>query len=1099
MKIYDNIEKKLHPALTSSMRESLQMDSSVGYFNIRGWSLLSSTVDEMSDSGNESKPKVRLLIGMSTRPDEELREWLRISGSDTKVDHRKAQKMRETVLNDLRQQLLIGMPADSDESTIRSLSRQLQDKKVQVKLHLAHPLHAKLYLCHKTDEKNPTIGFVGSSNLTMAGIRKQGELNVDVLDEDDTKKLSEWFTQRWDDNLSIDISEELVKILDETWAEFDPYHIYLKIAYHLGREAHDGLLEYELPESMSEELLEYQASAVKIATRYLKQHGGVMIGDVVGLGKTIVATAIARLLQEGLGTETLIICPKNLVKMWEGYRDKYRLHGKVLSLSMVTRELDELRRHRVVIIDESHNLRSNTRKDYAALRDYIDRNDSKTILLTATPYNKQYRDVANQLGLFLDKDFPLGIQPDHAIMKAGFDDFYRRCEGKLQTLGAFAKSEEPEDWRRLMSMFLVRRTRKFIRDNYAEIDKEGRHFLRFADGSTFYFPERIAETLPHIITENDPSNLMTNEETFDTLDNLNLPRYNVVDHIDNSIEPTKQENAIIEDLNRGSGNLIGFTRTMFYKRLSSCPAAFILSLQRHLIRNRIFLNAIQNHEKLPIGRFDDNNLEDEDPDSGLPADGYPDGGDPEQWETIAKRAHASLKKNAPKKTRWLRSELLKASFKKDLVSDIEAIEGLLTLYGTWDQSNDSKLDALENLLKTRFSDEKVLIFTEYKDTAEYVADSLEKRGITKIESVSGSSTDPTAMARRFSPKANEPIGGLPKETEELRILVSTDILSEGQNLQDAHIVINFDLPWAIIRIIQRAGRIDRVGQRSPEVFVYTFLPNDDIENIIKLRERIAVRLKENAVVIGADERFFGDDSEIRHLEDLYAGTGVLDGLEDEDEEVDWTSMAYEIWREATENNDELASLVKAIPNVSLSTKESGPEGDEGVIVYTQTEMGYDSLAVTNTEGESKLLSPHEALRLTRCEPNTPRKPRLDRHHELVAQAVTGPLQTPIAHLEGALTGVRKRCWDRLVRHKTDVTGTLFDNDGLDEALDALYHRPLRESATQLLANALRERTPEEVADLIVMLHTDNRLCVDVKDIDEDELRIVCSMGLRNKT
>jgi len=1092
--IFDNIREPLSPALASSMIESVRLDSSVGYFNIRGWSALASAVDEMAES--EDSPKVRLLIGMATRPDEELRQMLRITGSEAVMDNQTAQRMRETVLKDLREQLLLGVPSVSDENTIKTLRRQLHDRHVQVKLHLAHPLHAKLYLCHASDAKDPTVGYVGSSNLTMAGLRTQGELNVDVLDKGATGELASWFKKRWEDRLSIDISDELIKILDEAWAEFDPYLIYLKMAYHLGREARDGLLEYELPESMASELLAYQSAAVKVATRILKRRGGVMIGDVVGLGKTIVATAVARLLQEDLGTETLIVCPKNLVKMWEGYKDKYRLHGRVLSLSMVTRDLEELRRHRVVIIDESHNLRSSSRKDYAALRDYIERNDSKVILLTATPYNKQYQDVANQLGLFLDPDLSLGIQPDHAIMKTGFDDFYRRCDGRLQTLGAFAKSEEPEDWRRLMSLFLVRRTRKFIRDNYADFDEDGRAFLRFVDGTIFYFPERIAKTLPHTIAGSDPAVLMTDETTFDALDNLHLPRYSIINYIDDSVEPTRQESEILEDLGRSSGNLIGFTRTMFYKRLSSCPAAFILSLQRHLIRNRIFLDALLEGTELPIGRFDDRNLEDEDPDSGLPDDGYPDGGDPEQWAAVAKDAHTALKSHAPRKTRWLRPTLLTADFETHLRTDIATIEGLLARYGAWNQANDSKLDALQELLENQFPGEKVLVFTEYKDTADYVTGALKKRGITQIESVSGASADPTTMARRFSPKANEPIGGLPQGSEELRVLISTDVLSEGQNLQDAHIVINFDLPWAIIRIIQRAGRIDRVGQQSSEVLLYTFLPNDDVNEIIQLRQRITNRLKENAVVFGSDEQFFGDASETRLLEDLYSGAGALEGFEEEDEEVDFTSMAYEIWRDATKDNDQLAAQVKAIPNVSLSTKEAGPEHDTGVIVYTQTELGYDSLAVTNSGGESRLLSPYEALRLTQCEPDTPRSPRLDEHHELVAQAVTGPLQRPVAHLEGALTGVRKRCWDRLARHKETVEGTLFDNDALDNALDALYRRPLRESATQALANALRERTPEGVADLIVMLHADDRLCVDAKEIADDELRIVCSMGLR---
>ena len=144
-----------------------------------------------------------------------------------------------------------------------------------------------------------------------------------------------------------------------------------------------------------------------------------------------------------------------------------------------------------------------------------------------------------------------------------------------------------------------------------------------------------------------------------------------------------------------------------------------------------------------------------------------------------------------------------------------------------------------------------------------------------------------------------------------------------------------------------------------------------------------------------------------------------------------------------------------------------------------------------------MLSPYEALRMAACESDEPALDRLDEHHELVAQAVTGPLRAPAVLLEGALTGVRKRCWDRLSGYKDKYRDTLFDNERLDAALDALYRRPLREAATQTLAKALRERTPDDLGDLIVMLHEEDRLCVDASDLEEDDLRIVCSLGLKS--
>ncbi len=165
----------------------------------------------------------------------------------------------------------------------------------------------------------------------MAGLSKQGELNVDVLDHDACGKLARWFEERWDDRWCVDISDELVEIIEESWARDDlipPYHIYLKMAYHLSQEARAGLSEFRIPRDFGNKLFEFQVAAVKIAAHHLNKRGGVLIGDVVGLGKTLMATAVARIFEDDHGLETLIICPKNLVPMWEDYVHEYRLRGE---------------------------------------------------------------------------------------------------------------------------------------------------------------------------------------------------------------------------------------------------------------------------------------------------------------------------------------------------------------------------------------------------------------------------------------------------------------------------------------------------------------------------------------------------------------------------------------------------------------------------------------------------------------------------------------------------------------------------------------------------------------------------------------------------
>ena len=213
-------------------------------------------------------------------------------------------------------------------------------------------------------------------------------------------KLSRWFDDRWNDRYCVDITDELVEIIEESWARealISPYHVYLKMAYHLSHEARAGLAEFKIPMVFGGRLFDFQAAAVKIAAHHLNKRNGVLIGDVVGLGKTLMATAVARIFEDDYGLETLIICPKNLVSMWEGYAHEYRLRARVLSLSRVLSELPDLRRYRLVIIDESHNLRNREGRRYRAIREYVRANDSKCILLSATPYNKTYLDLSSQL------------------------------------------------------------------------------------------------------------------------------------------------------------------------------------------------------------------------------------------------------------------------------------------------------------------------------------------------------------------------------------------------------------------------------------------------------------------------------------------------------------------------------------------------------------------------------------------------------------------------------------------------------------------------------------------------------------------------------
>lgn len=1098
-----------------------RVDFCVGYLNLRGWDIIMDQIDTLQGEFVEERDGnyrrfCRLLIGMTQLPKDLLAHYYG-ANDDFVVDNQYKEACRVQMAQEFRKQLLIGLPTKRDQMTLKRLLQQLKDERVCVKLYTAFPVHAKLYISHYEGNRSNCYSLMGSSNLTGPGLKRKGELNIEIPDTNQNEQLKEWFNDLWEDRVCIDITKELIQVLEESWANqgVTPYDIYLKTVYHLSEEARAGIKEFTIPVEFRGKLFDFQENAVKIVAKHLNndKRGGAMIGDVVGLGKTITACTVAKMWEYTYASSTLIICPANLQEMWKKYIKDYDLKADVMSMAKPI-DVDNSRYYRLIIVDESHNLRNPEGSRYRNIRDLISKQDSKVLLLTATPYNKDYRDLSTQLRLFIDPDRDLGIRPENYVDFCGGDrQFQRRhSDVPIRSIAAFEKSDFADDWSELMKLFLVRRTRTFVKKYYSHTDPtNGRQYLKYpGSDKRSYFPDRIPHTVKFDTTPDDQYSRLYSSEMLDMMTELKLPRYGLEHFIDPKKleESSKQDKTTAERLSRAGARMMGFCKSTFFKRIDSSGYAFLLTLYRHVLRNYVYIYAIENGLRLPIG--DENALPDEmngdnDVNSYFLGEGQQDGQDllfkiPTDLKVYMQKAEAYYEViNQKNNVSWIDSRIFKRTLKQQLKKDCEQIIEMIRFCGEWQASEDQKLNALERLIKQNHAQEKIVVFTQYSDTAEYIYRQLCDRGIDRIACVTGGSDNQVELVNRFSPKSNDASIAPGKE---LRVLIATDVLSEGQNLQDSHIVINFDLPWAIIRLIQRAGRVDRIGQEAEQIDCYSFFPAEGVENIIRLRSRLNDRINENANVVGSDEYFFeGNEQNLRDM--FNERSGVLD--EEEDSDVDLTSYAYQIWQDAIRANPSLKKRIPNLGNMVDATKATDNMNEEGVITYARTKNGFDVLTWIDHEGKVVSNSQKRILRAMACAADTPAVSQTEDHYDLVRRAVKAIEENAVSQTGGVLGNrfsTRYKIFSLLDNYYNTKEADLFFTDDkrqqLKLAIDAIYNSQMLDRTKFELGRMLRSRmSNDDIVEYVLDLHRTGSLCKMEDDAFQSKTpSIICSMGLR---
>ncbi len=968
--IIDNRKELLVDHINCILDSTESARFAVGYFFLSGFISIGDRLKDIKE--------LRLLIGNTTNKEtvEQLAEgYRRLELVKDKIEEEVYAKradvknMTAETAENIRSGIEYMDQTDESEKLVLEMIRMIEEKRLKVKVYTKGRLHAKAYIFDYgavfDDKGNPVdrhekgIAIVGSSNLTLSGVTHNTELNVIVQGNDNHAELVKWFDALWLE--AQDFDESLMNEMKQSWAAkpVRPYDIYMKTLYSLVKDRLEGEDDIEPFESeIMQQLAEFQKVAVRQATQVIRDYGGVFISDVVGLGKSYIGAAIVKQFESTDHARPLIICPAPLVEMWERYNEVYELNARVLSMGMLQEDgknginllLKDIkyRDRDFVLIDESHNFRYPDTQRYRLLQQYLS-TGRKCCFLTATPRNKSAWDVYYQLKLFHQND-----KTDIPVNPPDLKQYFKAIE----------KGEK--DLPDLLSNVLIRRTRNHIlrwygidADTHQPVDSARfneylsgqRKAYVLVGGKHQFFPKRELETIEYSI-----------EDTYQGLyqqlrgyigksgkgyskepipEQLSYARYGLW----HFVKKEKQRNEPYSSLHRAGINLRGLIRILLFKRFESSVFAFRESINRLIKVHERFLMALS-QGIIPAGDKAEEILYE--PNLS------------EEQDIIDALQNATGRYDA--------ADFDIERLRRHIGHDIELLKKMQELVAPITPDKDAKLQKLKEKLDAKpLKAGKRLIFTQYADTARYLYDNLNPQGKSpNIDVIFSGDKSKARIVGRFAPKANPEYQFIGDECE-LMTVIATDVLSEGLNLQDCDNIINYDLHWNPVRLIQRFGRIDRIGSTHEKIYGFNFLPETGIERNLDLKRKLHNRIQEIHDTIGEDSEIL-DRTEKLNEDAMYAiyeknGT-QLSLFEDETEIID-INEAEELMRrlrkEKPEEYERIANLRDGIRSAKAST-------EKGLYVFCQADR-YQQLFLVDENGNIATRDIPRVLNTVRCTPD----------------------------------------------------------------------------------------------------------------------------------
>lgn len=858
----NTLSKRIRELLGSSQRFAALS----GYFCVSGFHVI-------ADAAKDVK-QVRILIGMAADPSAHfVLEQASLVKEHDRTTREAVDEYGHSVLHELQ------TAEDSlvTDTGAREFFEWVASGKAVVRVFPRRPLHAKLYVfTFKDGTMDRGRVITGSSNLTASGLDSNLEFNVELKSGADYDYALAKFDELWDQSVDVPPEEiDRIRLRSHLNDQVTPYELYLKFLY----EYFKGSLDIELSDGQSSygasvKRLEYQIQAVRDAKFKVSQHGGVFLADVVGLGKTYMACMLA----SELGGRTLILAPPHMCERrrkgsWPNVVRDVDIRAEVRSIGMLQDVANEdLSAYANVIVDEAHRFRNEDTATYDLLATIC--RGRKVILCTATPYNNRPTDVLAQLKLFeLGKSSTIPGVPD-------LDTFFGRMDHQLTelrktsdvaTISCESAKIAAQMRDKVLKHVMVRRTRAEV-EHYFKEDLERQH-ITFPDVAD---PIALTYAFDHQLND-------VFDTTLARIGQLTYARYTPKMYL---LE--KPDQFALQQ----QANLAGFMKVLLVKRLESSFYAFRNTLGRFVTSYEKTLSAMEKTGKVYVSKdYTDKILD------------WIDEDDTDKVELLVKDRPGAVEEYA--------TSVFKPQFERDLRKDLRLLREMVADWKGVDI--DPKLDTLvQTIRKDKRLHNKFIIFTEAKDTAEYLELKLRER-------LSGS-IDPTAIVAYSSGSGSpvssrvihsfDPDAPADEDLADIRILISTEVLSEGVNLHATNVVVNYDLPWNPTRVIQRVGRVNRVGTKFSTIYTYNFFPVAQQELQMGLTKAVTAKISAFIALLGNDSRLLSEGEPIESHSLFAALSKPAAG----DEGPEDTELAYyEVIRAIRDHSPELYERVRSLP------------------------------------------------------------------------------------------------------------------------------------------------------------------------------------------